>query len=268
MANKVCDAHIKKRLIFYFYTFNGFLDNRAIQIHLRCLSHYCNVFDEALFIISIDDIEDDKLIFDTETEILKCGFRNIQFKVHKNNSYCESQPFFEEIVSKLDVLDGLTFFGHTKGITNVLKNDVVIESIDAWILGMYYLNLEFIDEVEKSLCYTPHRFYGAFLTDCKDPWYKQFFYAGTFYWINCPYVWNDAVAKIVKLPTTFNHRNFAESFPGLLYEWNNGRHGLDSHCKRILYLNDFYKKSHTSIPFLTGCEDGYNKFKEAILNKI
>lgn len=84
-----------------------------------------------------------------------------------------------------------------------------------------------------------------------------------------PYFGQLVYSSLIKLPTTYHHRGFAENFPGLLYEWNNGRHGLDSHKKRILYLNDFYKKSHTSIAFLTeGDEGGYNKFKDKILAGI
>ena len=155
-------ATIKKRLVFYFYTFENFMDNRAIKIHLKCLKKYSNVFDNALFIISIDDVNNSPLIFETETELLKLGFKDIRFKIHKNNGYCESQPFYEEIVRNLKYLDGLTFFGHTKGVTNYAKSDVDIESIDAWLLGMYYLNLEFIPEVEYRMTYSLSRFFGAF----------------------------------------------------------------------------------------------------------
>ena len=144
-------GNIKKRLIFYFHTFEGFLDNRAIQIHLRCLAYYCNVFDEALFIISVDDTKNDRLIYDTETALLKCGFRNVQFKVHRNNPYCEAQPFFEEIVEKMNSLDGLTFFGHTKGEGNYNRKDANSEAVDAWILGLYYTNLSYLEEVENRL---------------------------------------------------------------------------------------------------------------------
>ena len=259
--------HIKKRLVFYFYTFENFLDNRAIQIHLKCLKHYSKLFDEALFIISVDDTENEMLILNTERELLDIGFKDIRFKVHKNNAYCEAQPFFEEIVCKLKWLDGLTFFGHTKGVTNYQKVDCCVESIDAWILGMYYLNLEFIDEVENSLCYEPHRFFGAFLTDCRNSWFGGWLYSGTFYWLNCPSIWNDVVMKQKEIPTTYHHRGFAEDFPTLLYDWNNGVSGLDSHGKLVVHNFDYYTDTQNRISFLCGGIEGYEDFKNKILSE-
>ena len=84
-----------------------------------------------------------------------------------------------------------------------------------------------------------------------------------------PYFGQLVYSSLIKLPTTYHHRGFEKNLPGITYEWNNGRHRLDSHNTRILYLNDFYKKSHTSIAFLTeGDEGGYNKFKDKILAGI
>lgn len=257
--------HIKKRLVFYFYTFENFMDNRAIKIHLKCLKHYANVFDEALFIISVDNTGESKLIFDTEVELLKLGFNDIHFKIHKNNSYREAQPFYNEIVAKLNTLDGLTFFGHNKGTTNYENGWAVRESIDAWIIGMYYLNLEFINEVETSLLSEPHRFYGAFLTDARNTALKSWLYSGTFYWINCLEVWNDATLGNIHLPSSAHHRGFAENFPGSLYEWNNGVDGLDSHGNMVLNVFDYYTKAQTAIPILLGNNIvGYENLKKNI----
>ena len=259
--------HIKKRLVFYFYTFEDFLNNRAIKIHLKCLKHYAHVFDEALFIISVDEIDNSKLIFETESELLKIGFKDVHFKVHKNNGYCEAQPFFEEIVSKLDNLDGLTFFGHTKGVTNYQKTDCCLESIDAWLLGMYYLNLEFIDEMESSVCYNINRCYGAFLTENKHSGGTDWLYAGTFYWLNCPSIYIDGQRGCVEIPKTFHQRGFAEDFPGLLYKLEE----LGSHGNIILYPFDIYSKAHTAIPILLGDGDSldrYEIFKKEILCQI
>ena len=261
--------NIKKRLVFYFFTFENFMDNRAIKIHLKCLKHYAHVFDEALFIISLNDTDNSKLIFDTESELLKLGFKDIRFKVHKNNAYCEGQPFFEEIVEKLKYLDGLTFFGHTKGVTNVCKLDANFESLDAWLLGMYYLNLEFIEEVEVSLCYEPHRFYGAFLMNNEDGKGVNWFYSGTFFWMNCQTIYLDNVAGDVEIPIQCHQRGFAETLPGLLYDWNRGKGGLSSHGEYILYPLEIYSKAHIAVPFLLGDDtEGYEIFKKEMLDGI
>lgn len=258
------DGHIKKRLVFYFYTFKNFRDNRANQLHLKCLKHYSRIFDEALFVISLDETDDTNLIFETQVELLKCGFKNIQFKIHKNGPYREAQPFYNEIVKNLRYLDGITFWGHNKGTTNYNREGAEQESIDAWILGMYYLNLEFIDEVEKSLCDDVCRFYGAFLTDCTDTDWRCFAYLGTFYWINGASVWDDSVLGRIQLPLTCHQRGFAEELPGLLY----GREHLASHDGIFLYKYDAYTETHIRINFLLSENmAGYENFKKDIIGE-
>lgn len=259
--------HIKKRLVFYFYTFENFTGNRAIQLHLRCLKHYSKVFDEALFIISVDDTENDKLIFDTEVELLKCGFKNVHFKVCNNSSFCECQAFFNEIVKKLGMLDGFTFFGHTKGTTNYGNGWAVEESLDAWILGMYYLNLEYIDELEDYFTrLNGARFYGTFLSNYITEPKNKLTYLGSFYWLNCPVIWGDVKKGIVELPIDVGNRALAEDFPAILYEWEEGTR-LASHHLRILYFLKPYENTHKAIDFLLG-EDikKYEKYKNEMLN--
>ena len=261
--------HIKRRLIFYFYTFNNFIDNRAIKIHLKCLKHYSNVFDEALFVVSLDDVNNTELIFNTEAELLKLGFKDIHFKVHKNNGYCEAQPFYEEIVRNLKVLDGLTFFGHTKGVTNYSKEDINIESIDAWLTGMYYLNLEFVPEVEYKMIKDISRFYGAFLTDNRDGDGVNWFYSGTFFWLNCQMLYIDEITNEIEIPTYCHQRGFAESFPGLLYGGEINERKLDSHESRLLYPHDAYFDAVQTTEFLAGeGVEEYKAFKKTILDEI
>ena len=263
-------GHIKKRLIFHFYSFANFRKNYAIQLHLKCLKHYSSVFDEALFIISVDNINDNDLILETQIAILQCGFKNVQFKIHENNLYYEAEPFYNEVISKLDILDGLTFWGHTKGTTNVLQEIKSMESLEAWILGMYFLNLQFIEEVEWALCVEPHRFYGTFLTDLRESWAHCYLYPGTFYWLNCPGIWRDLQLKMTKapVPTSSGDRGVAEYLPGLLYTWTGSRSdGLYSHNNAILYPYDAYFSSHEALDFLLKDNDDkvrYEEFKKAI----
>lgn len=256
---------IKKRLIFYFYTFDGFKENRAVKIHLSCLKHYSSVFDEALFIIFLDDAEDKELIYETEAEILKIGLKDVRFKVHKNNWYCEAQPFFDEIVGKLKSLDGLTFFGHTKGITNYQKPDVSRDSLDAWLIGMYYLNLQFLDEVEFEMIYSLARFYGAFLTENSEHPGVDWFYSGTFYWLNCLMIHNDSLIGEKEMPVSCHQRGFAESFPGLLYK----PFEMSSHERAFLYPYDAYFKACEAVEFLAGKDmEGFEKLRKEITEQI
>ncbi len=258
--------HIKKRLIFYFYAFEGFTDNRAIKIHLRCLKHYAHVFDEALFVISVDDTENEQLIYIAETELLKLGFKDIHFKVRKNNGYREAQAFYDEIVKKLNALDGLTFFGHTKGTTNYGNGWAVEESLDAWLIGTYYLNLEFIDEVEEcAVKLYGSRFYGAFLSNYIVGNKNKMTYYGSFYWINCPVIWADAKKDAIELPCDIGNRAFVEDFPALLYDWKEGAM-LTTHLFRYLHPYKPYEETHKIIHFLLAeSTEGYDKFKEEVL---
>ena len=267
----MADEKIKKRLVFYFYAFENYKDNYANKLHLNCLKHYANIFDEVIFVISVDDLENKELILDVELEIIKCGFKDIRFKLHKNNAYREVPTFYDEIVERLDKLDGITFFGHNKGTTNVQKADAVIKSIEAWILGMYYLNLEFISEVEEQLCSDVPRFYGAFLLDARK-WdiLNVCYYVGTFYWVNGPKIAVDILTKYVEPLDTYHHRGFAECFPGLLYR-NCGLEIFGSHEHRFYTEGrmDSYYQMQTYIPFLLGNDlTGYNKFCEKNLENV
>lgn len=259
--------YIKKRLIYYFYGFEGYRDNRAIKIHLNCLKYYSHIFDEALFVISLDDVDNKELIHSIQKDIIECGFKNITFKVHKNNGYCEAQVYYNEIIERLSQLDGLTFFGHTKGISNY--HNYNINSIDDWILGMYYLNLEYINEIETNLCHDIARFYGTFLQAIGPKTNKnQIVYSGTFYWINAPMLYNDIKTGEVELPSTYFHRGYAEGIPGNSFPWGEGKF-LASHNRRILGRYDEYTQSDEAIKILLGDEyEEYNNFKNEILKNV
>ena len=261
--------HVKKRIVFYFYAFKDFLENDAIKINLKCLKYYSSIFDEALFIISVDDINDAGLISSAEKEIINCGFENIRFKVHEDNQCCEAQPFFEEIFQKLEKLDGLTFFGHTKGVTKTECKAIV-----DWILGLYYLNLNFTEEAEHLLTYEGGRFFGTFLTDGTDSWMNGFFFNGTFYWMNCPTIYEDYMLNKIKLPETFGNRAFAESLPAVL-KYTPYNNGLVSHD--MWYYGDgynYYNDIDKLIPVLLNANkypEEFQKFldfKEEILKGI
>lgn len=259
---------IKHRLIFHFYAFWNWRENRAIQIHLECLKAFAHVFDEAIFVISVDVVTDKDLIREIEFELIKCGFENVRFIVRQNNNYCEAETFYNDIIKKLDVLDGLTFFGHTKGITNysVFKED----SIDNWIIGMYYLSLNFMDEVDTEMIHKARNLYGSFLTKMEDCHYH---YSGTFYWLNCQSLWNDYKLGRVKFPEGCFNRNYAELFPVSLY-WGEGSAFLEgkmAHERKYLYFNkvNLYENADIALEFLLG-EDitHYKEFKKKILDNI
>ena len=206
---------IVKNLVFSFYTFKGFMENEAIRLHLKCLKRYSHIFNNALFVISIKDTSDIGTIKETEKAIIDCGFRHIKFTVSQNDYYCEGKAFKEEIIDKIDSFEGLTFFGHTKGVTNVENPKMGKVSILKWIAGMYYLNLNFIDEVERMLIKEfTCAMYGAYkvidkgIENANNRWY-----AGTFYWINTNRLSNNMRQRGRKFPK-LHDRGYAEFITG------------------------------------------------------
>lgn len=265
---------IKKRLVFYFYATPEWREERAIKIHLECLKRYAHVFDEALFIISLDYPEDKELIKDVEIGLISLGFKDIKFKIHKNSPYCEAEVFHDEVVDNLDKLDGLTFFGHTKGVTNY--NSHSKDSIDNWIIGLYYLSLEFIDEVEQSLCFYENRFYGSFLSLLNN----HFYYDGAFFWINCCAVANDIKNGYVSLPKYCYSKSYSKEFPSQLY-WDSPNESStmerkDGHDSMYLYAStnksdSLYENSESGVWFILSEGDEFEEFKKVrdnILEKV
>lgn len=214
-----------RRLIFYFYAMEGLEDNLAYHMHFSCLKKYSHLFESAKFFIAVDDTNNKELISKVAAKIALCGFvENTEFVVVKNDVYREAGIFKTEVVDKLDELTGLTFFAHTKGVTNFLNPEYNKDSILKWIFGCYYLSLEFIDDVHTQLqinqpCYQRF-FYGSFLRNIppEDGGGTKYGaeYEGTFFWINCVSLSNYLKERGISVPNEIG-RFYAERFPGDLF---------------------------------------------------
>lgn len=257
---------MNKTLVFHFYTFDGFLKNRAINIHLKCLKQYHNVFNRALFVISTDDLSNHELIHETEEEILNCGFENIQFIVKQNNEFREAQTFYDEVILNLDIFDGIVFFAHTKGISNYAQFPNNAEDLDAWIYGLYYLNLNFIDETENFFNgIIPKMFYGAFLhVDINEVNWKKVpgYYQGAIYWLMPSTILEELKRgrlPMEKVYPKLENRIGAENYPMSLCYWrDNGEYKLGSHNLMATYLHNPYMEGKKIASFL--CGDKYKDF--------
>lgn len=265
--------HISRRLIFYFYGFDDYKNNRAIKIHLNCLKHYCEIFDEAIFYISVNDVTNTSLITSIENDIINIGYnKNVKFVVVEDTEYHESLIFYEEVVKKLQDLDGITFFGHTKGITNYDRG-YTQDCVDSWITGMYYLNLEFMEDVENRLIAREGRFYGTFLSEIGEdvinngsmPTNKnRLMYTGTFFWMNCTQIFSD-YRTFPKLTS----RWYTEMFPGEHYNWTWDRQQLGSFELKIMPFstNEMFHHFDEWMPFLCGdFLNDYIEFKNSMIN--
>jgi hypothetical protein len=274
---------LTKRLLFHFYAFDGMENNRAVKIHLKCLEHYRHVFTEATFIIAVNDITNLDIIKRAEKLIIGAGYtKNVTFKVVENTPYREADTLYNEAIMNRNKIDGLMFFGHLKGITNYekyddraldLKKDT--DSIDSWIFGLYYFNLEFMDEVVYNMTSSlvskdahPAPMYGAFLVtlDGEVTQHCNALYFGSFYWINFQLLRHIAGDEIPPISTKY----YSEILPKEVLDWNYGWN-LSSHGTKILYFYEPYTETNDIIGFL--CENeaelqNFTTLKNNILDSI
>lgn len=208
-----------RRLIFHFFVNANWKSNPIYAVHAYFLKKYSHIFDDAVFIISVDDVNDRQLIEDAEKFLIECGFKSITFKVEENSRFYEVETFNKYIVQHMDTLNGLTFFGHVKGITDYYNPNMDREAILLWVASLYYLGLEFYKEAEWAAYTAQSCFFGGpmMLYDKNSDIYlpkNLFMYSGSFYWINCKEVYKRFNGQF---PDIIN-RYYVEHFPGNLCE--------------------------------------------------
>lgn len=205
----------KKRMVFAFYLNESSLENPINKIHFSFLEKYINKFDEVIFGIIIDEGLNSYYIEEFEKKILSFYHKNITFHLYENSQYREAIVFYNEVATKLELLDGITFYAHNKH-----TSDMPIEELVMWVCGLYHFNLELpLDYNFTGICF----FGSPLLTDVdfniaavrnKYRWY----FAGNFYWIKCQEVYRFMVNHNLKLPPLTN-RYYSEMFPGELCEY-------------------------------------------------
>lgn len=168
-------AYIFKRMVYSFYVTNTVGGIFLNEIHFEMLKKYINIFNEVIFCIIIDDITDISKIKEIEKRVMSFRNGDIQFKIYENSNYRETEVFYNEIFLKMDELNGLTFYAHSKG--QGVMNDM--EETIFFIIAAYYFSLENIDNVN----YYP--FYGSFKMINNSPILTKglkhmWFYVGTF----------------------------------------------------------------------------------------
>lgn len=216
---------MKKRLVFFVYVDSFYKESVVYDIHFENLKRYCGIFDSATIYLSLKVIDEENLDFarNLAKRIIDCGFiKDVEFKIRENTIMREVDCFKDEVIYRIiNNVPELVFFTHTKGISNNLNL-----SLFKWICGMYYFNLNFMNEVEYSLVYKPiydtanssSVFYGFPLLYSTIGNYikNNVFYAGTIYWINCAKAsqYNRCFDINPKTDYIYSTRCFAEEFPG------------------------------------------------------
>jgi hypothetical protein len=224
----------KKVLVFHFYVYDkdGYFDNLAYRMHIQCLTRYASVFDKACINLSCDNPNDVEKINKVKHTLIDCGFKDIEIIVTQNDCYCEVNTFKHFVLDKLGTTNDLVFFGHTKGMMNVIDGVNNPESILHWIYTMYFFNLEpeYVDNMQKHIVYSyggnQDTFFGTLRKFIDDG--ETSIYCGTFYWINVMKLYEDNIAKRIRIPNIYN-RNFCEELPCVYRDDYNAFNGMGSY---------------------------------------
>lgn len=200
---------LKKRLVYHLYVPDHYVPE-IYKYHFACLKYFANVFDEYVINLVMENPDDADTIKKMEIMFLSYMYKNITFNVVQNDKNIrEVYTFKTEIIDKISSSNTLTFFAHSKGMTNDFN-----ESLIRWICYMYYFSLNFIDNMYyKLLGSTPRIFYGPMIyyADILTPVKYHWLYPGSFYWINMPSLYNYSL--MYPLPK-IEGRCYAENFPG------------------------------------------------------
>ena len=193
---------VKLKFIYYLWVpVNGF--SKMMDIHWNCLEQYSHVFDETLFLVACDDKKNENVFFAID-KIKSLGFKNLEIKIVENLPSRESFYVKREIFDHLDNFDGLTFFAHTKGVSEY-DSQFSLNNISAWISSLYFFNLSFIDDVKDKLINEKYLSYGTFGQDGDFITTKyKWIYSGTFFWINGTKLKKFIDENNIKIPTLYD----------------------------------------------------------------
>lgn len=179
---------IAKKLIFFMYCPDDLsLEVKQIYtIHLKCLKYYWNIFNIHQFILAGNE-------YDKYIDFIKSILGNVTIdfiKVLNNEQYREGKYYHDIVLPSLENDNCLTFFCHSKGMADLfnksrIKNNTYNNILD-WILIMYFMNLNYIKDVENKLN-NGYLCYGTLFLQSpklrrrvKNNW----IYSGSFQWIN------------------------------------------------------------------------------------
>lgn len=220
----------KRRLIYSFYLSNDNLYHDINQYHLMFLSAYMHRFDEVIFCIIVDDGVDKHIIKELQKTIVSFSCKDLKFKIYPNTTYRESYVLYHEIATKLHNLDGLTFFAHNKGISDVFGAD----NVKMWIALLYFFSFEVElpnNHMNGDLIYGPLKSVGCNYK-FRHPITNRFdwTYCGTFFWMKCQEI--DSYVKFWEIPIPeLTNRWYSEMFPGNII------HSNEAYCFDGIYLD-------------------------------
>lgn len=186
---------MKLQVIYNFYIADNECIDSVYTLHFYNLKKYSEYVDRMIFIITYDYNCNDDIVYKVKSTIIdKCNCNNLQIIFEKNDPINREGVIFKKyIIDRLDQYDDyLTFFGHTKGVSNQFGYDN-LENLHKWINALYFLNFSYLQEVKKKLSSYNDTYdssnnyitYGAlYFKDYRHNNINNWFYSGSFYWIN------------------------------------------------------------------------------------
>ena len=179
-------------MIYSFYVADNACNNEIYELHYNLISQICNVFDRIIFVICHNGNMNDDIIYNIKSKLInitgECNNITFIFE-HNNKNFREGIIFKKYIIDKLDQYDDyLTFFAHSKGVSNQYGIDH-IDNLKLWIFLLYYLNFRWLFEVRKKLNtyskeYDYMSFGGLYFKDTRHTNKYHWFYSGSFQWLN------------------------------------------------------------------------------------
>lgn len=262
---------MRKKMLYYLYLIDEDKQTpeqkELYNIHYLCLKHYSNVFDDMHFVFSVDDVNNVELVKKWEEKLLKFHNRgSITFEIHKNDEYCESGVFKSHLIDKLNENE-LVFFGHGKGLTNVLKHPKDI--IFSWVMGLYFYSLNFMEEMEQKLQSSKAISFGSFMTNNKyeDTTKYKWFYIGTFFWVNAKKLLSYIKTHNIEFPI-LSDRFYSEEFLGNVYPtWPKPYAGSHNNFY-MLDTYDYYKNYNEILDILYANHEDCDEFCEQIKKEL
>lgn len=204
---------MKKTLVIHCYVNYNIEYRKCLNCHFFYLKKYANIFDKIIFVVALDNLQDDELIsYATQKAFEVFDSKKLIIKFIQNDKVLCEVPTFRDEVLNNESLEGLVFFCHTKG--GHFNNHNTLK----WNSCMYFYNFHFMDDVISKLENNNGIFYGTLLHQAnnKEQVHNRnlALYSGAFYWVNI-----DNMRKRMKddnntLEYLKNDRYFAEFFPG------------------------------------------------------